>query len=612
MPSENNLNSVFTDIANSIRSKKGTTDTIKPVNMADEIATIETGGGVSVKDYITIRNASYLFYSCDSLTSEQLASILKYDDTSGATSMFYAFHTCTKLTTIPLLNTSNVTNMYYAFYNCSKLTTIPLIDTSKVIDMVYMFGYCSALTTIPQLDTSKVISMAYMFYSCYSLTTIPQLNTSSCTNMESMFQKCNKLTTIPQLNTSSCTNMESMFSECNKLTTIPQLDTSKVTNMESMFALCTNLTSVPQLNTSSSETMYYMFSECNKLTTIPQLDTSKVINMENMFGYCRALEKIDITKFASSNNTQFAYSCYSLKTLIIRTMDTIPTLNSNAFTNCYHFYGTQNATYNPDGLKDGRIYVPDDKVETLKTTTNWSVFADIIMPLTIVDGEHISKLFIDNSTLSLNTSRNATIYLYGFTNTPTVNINVSNENIAQINNLTITTEKITFEVIALGEEGNAVISININGDYSKELSFEVSYTAPIKYRVEQISGATYGFALNSNEYYESTNKKVPNSYSLCKLVFNAKETNKILKLECINSGESNYDFGILSEIDTTLSLSSSGDTTNVYKSFKGQSSSSPVTITYPETTVGEHFIYIKYRKDGSGDNGNDSLQFKVI
>ena len=564
MPSENNLNSVFTDIANSIRSKKGTTDTIKPVNMADEIATIETGGGVSVKDYITIRNASYLFYSCDSLTSEQLASILKYDDTSGATSMFYAFHTCTKLTTIPLLNTSNVTNMYYAFYNCSKLTTIPLIDTSKVIDMVYMFGYCSALTTIPQLDTSKVISMAYMFYSCYSLTTIPQLNTSSCTNMESMFQKCNKLTTIPQLNTSSCTNMESMF------------------------------------------------SECNKLTTIPQLDTSKVINMENMFGYCRALEKIDITKFASSNNTQFAYSCYSLKTLIIRTMDTIPTLNSNAFTNCYHFYGTQNATYNPDGLKDGRIYVPDDKVETLKTTTNWSVFADIIMPLTIVDGEHISKLFIDNSTLSLNTSRNATIYLYGFTNTPTVNINVSNENIAQINNLTITTEKITFEVIALGEEGNAVISININGDYSKELSFEVSYTAPIKYRVEQISGATYGFALNSNEYYESTNKKVPNSYSLCKLVFNAKETNKILKLECINSGESNYDFGILSEIDTTLSLSSSGDTTNVYKSFKGQSSSSPVTITYPETTVGEHFIYIKYRKDGSGDNGNDSLQFKVI
>ena len=62
-------------------------------------------------------------------------------------------------------------------------------------------------------------------------------------------------------------------------------------------------------------------------------------------------------------------------------MDTIPALNSNAFADCYHFYGTQNGTYNPNGLKDGRIYVPDDKVESLKTATNWSVFADIIKPL---------------------------------------------------------------------------------------------------------------------------------------------------------------------------------------------------------------------------------------
>ena len=72
---------------------------------------------------------------------------------------------------------------------------------------------------------------------------------------------------------------------------------------------------------------------------------------------------------------------FSLKILIIRTMDTIPILNSNAFNNCYHFYGTTNATFNPEGLKDGAIYVPDDKVEELKVATNWSVFADIIKPL---------------------------------------------------------------------------------------------------------------------------------------------------------------------------------------------------------------------------------------
>ena len=86
-----------------------------------------------------------------------------------------------------------------------------------------------------------------------------------------------------------------------------------------------------------------------------------------------------------------------------------------------------------------------------------------------------------------------------------------------------------------------------------------------------------------------------------------------MKLECINSGEIGYDFGILSNIDTTFSINNNEDSsTNTYKSFKVQSSTTPVIITYPEATVGEHFIYIKYRKDGGGDTGNDSLQFKVI
>ena len=44
MASEKNLRAVFTDIANSIRSKKGTTGAIQPINMASEIDGIQTGG----------------------------------------------------------------------------------------------------------------------------------------------------------------------------------------------------------------------------------------------------------------------------------------------------------------------------------------------------------------------------------------------------------------------------------------------------------------------------------------------------------------------------------------------------------------------------------------
>ena len=251
---------------------------------------------------------------------------------------------------------------YYLFYNYSGTSVNELIsynDTENVTNMSNMFNSCSKLTTIPQLNTSKVTNMSYMF-SNSTVTTIPQLDTSKVTNMSNMFNHCSNLTTIPQLDTSNCNNMSSMFASCNNLTTIPHLDTSKVSNMSTMF------------------------TNCGKLTTIPQLDTSSCTNMSYMFYQCSSLTTIDITHMkitSTSYSDSFAYNCKSLTKLIIRNMTTIPSLNSNAFNNCYHFTGTTNATYNPQGLKDGRIYVPDDKVDALKTATNWSTYSDIIVPL---------------------------------------------------------------------------------------------------------------------------------------------------------------------------------------------------------------------------------------
>ena len=162
-------------------------------------------------------------------------------------------------------------------------------------------------------------------------------------------------------------------------------DTSNVTNMEYMFYNCRNLQTIPQLDTSKVTTMGNMFYLCSKLQTIPQLDTSNVKNMGYMFYQCHNLQTIDITSLdkvtSVSNMGNFAYQCYYLTKLIIRTMTVIPPLNTNSFTDCYRFTGTVNFTYNPEGLKDGRIYVPDDKVEELKQATNWSAYADIIVPL---------------------------------------------------------------------------------------------------------------------------------------------------------------------------------------------------------------------------------------
>ena len=230
-----------------------------------------------------------------------------------------------------------------------------LLDATKSTNSLFSsYSGTSVNDLISYSDTSNVTDMGSMFYQCSNLTTIPQLNTSNARDMSYMFYQCTSLTTIPQLNTSNVTNMYRMFSECRNLTTI-QLDTSSVTNMNEIFNFCSRLKTI-------------------------QLDTSSVTSMSAIITYCSDLTTIDISHM-NINVSNLGYNCYSLTKLIIRNMNTIPRLDTNSFHKCYHFTGTTDATYNPQGLKDGRIYVPDDKVEALKVATNWSVYADIIVPL---------------------------------------------------------------------------------------------------------------------------------------------------------------------------------------------------------------------------------------
>ena len=96
-----------------------------------------------------------------------------------------------------------------------------------------------------------------------------------------------------------------------------------------------------------------------------------------MFGEC------DLLEFAEFGNNlilvgNYGFNlCFSLKAVVLRKTDGVCSLNNtSAFTDCYHIHGTANETYNPDGLKDGYIYVPRALVDSYKTATNWTTFAD--------------------------------------------------------------------------------------------------------------------------------------------------------------------------------------------------------------------------------------------
>lgn len=159
-----------------------------------------------------------------------------------------------------------------------------------------------------------------------------------------------------------------------------------------------------------------------------------------------------------------------------------------------------------------------------------------------------------------------------------------------------------------------------------ELGYEVSTSSSLEdcvvtlenfipnkltYSVETASGASYGFKTNASGYYESENKGIGSSAAVCILTLTAVGSFDVT-LDCISYGESNYDFGLISTKNSTLSTGNSEDTTNVLKSFKGLSSSSLQKVSLGTIKDETAKFYIKYKKDGSSNVGNDTLQFKVV
>lgn len=172
-----------------------------------------------------------------------------------------------------------------------------------------------------------------------------------------------------------------------------------------------------------------------------------------------------------------------------------------------------------------------------------------------------------------------------------------------VHSVTINDAGTGISVRLVGSSGNTTITGTV------KVTYEVCFSDIPAYNIVQVSTtASQQFKLKSNGYYESQCKSVNNGWSLCKVEFN-KSGN--YTLQCISNGENNYDFGILSTINNTLEASNKIDTTNVKKSFKGSSSTSVQSVSYSGVKVGD-YIYVKYRKDGSVNNGNDSLQFKVV
>ena len=173
-------------------------------------------------------------------------------------------------------------------------------------------------------------------------------------------------------NITSCNNM---FRECSSLTDLDlsSVDISKATDLSFMFYQCSNLQNLtlPNSNAESATNISNMFHSCKRLIEIDmsKFNSANITDMSGLCNGCTHLKKINLSNFNTdklTNSSTMFGSCSALQTVIINSQNVFKMTNTNMFSSSGVAYGR------------GFVYVPDDMVETYKSATNWSDYADQI------------------------------------------------------------------------------------------------------------------------------------------------------------------------------------------------------------------------------------------
>lgn len=148
---------------------------------------------------------------------------------------------------------------------------------------------------------------------------------------------------------------------CRGQASLKSVNLPNVTSTEtSVFHSCTSLTSInmPKLKTPGT----YAFSTCSALTeiTLPAVTSLSNYCLQS----CSKLAKADFPVVSSIGAQTFS-SCKVLTTLILRRTAGVVTLNN-----------TSSFTSTPIASGTGYIYVPSALVDSYKSATNWSTYAD--------------------------------------------------------------------------------------------------------------------------------------------------------------------------------------------------------------------------------------------
>lgn len=377
---------------------------------------------------------------------------------------------------------------------------------------------------------------------------------------------------------------DNAFKNCYNLLSIT-LPNSITTIGSYAFYKCYNLSSIT-LPDSITTIGSYAFYGCYILSSITLPNSITTIG-DDTFYYCTGLSSITLPNNIATIGDNAFYSCCSLSSITFP--NSVTTIGNYAFSNCYNvrYYDFSTFTTIPElggtnvfssifnnADANTKIRVPLSLYTTWIKSEYWSDYSDYITYV--------------GTPYWVNVSSND-----GGSVTPTGQV------------FAAPADNISLKIVP--DDTHTLSDITLDGASVKDDTVYYDFSGQ-SYSVSSVDGATYGFALNSDGYYESNNQGVNSSAALCKIVFNL-SAEKQVTIDAITYGESNYDYGLLGAVDQVLDTTSTVDS-GIFWNGKGKSSADPYQVTYT-IPAGEHFVYAKYIKDSYADKNKDSLQFKV-
>lgn len=297
---------LFTNIANAIRAKTGSSETIKAENFPTEIADITTGTDTSDANAepINIRKDKTAYVNGQKITGT--LPVLTYPINPDNPSDYdYQFIEASTAKSTTRNNTTYIMGAYqiaaqkdpdsWMFEGNRKmkmgisqsliasaisLNANQIKKNEEVLGVTGTYegesststnnakilprtgGYFNIAQFIQEIDdnydVSAVTNIKQLFTSCFALIKAPTMNTSHITNAQNLFNQCESLVTVPNYNFSSLTgnNNYNMFNGCTVLSN---------ESLNNILATCITMTGV------TNKTLKYMGLSSTQATTCQSL-----------------------------------------------------------------------------------------------------------------------------------------------------------------------------------------------------------------------------------------------------------------------------------------------------------------------------------------------------